>query len=445
MSAKLNTLTYICSAFELQIWRHIIQEVAHNNGPSLKEQQLTKDDVPVLVDKCINFIYVHGSMSEGIYRKSGSENSITKLLNIFRTDAYAAQLTRREYNEHDVANALKRFMRDLPDRLLGKYTTSFISVSEMNDKKEKVAAYKDLLTRLSAIEYYTLRKMIGHLHFIQSLRQRNKMDVANLAIVWGPTLLQNRATENHYSQKEADVIIDLISLYKSLYQLSADEVAKEQIMLQVLQKYHEAAENLSDIAKKSGDLKVWITIDPNPEDENEEKQQVNVTLTPSKTVWDICKELAPKMKREAHKVTLTECILNKTLHRPLHYSEKAFDVVLKWSYWSEADRKNNILQLRPMKFMKEVERALKMLPVVSPNKELKFVDSKTKAFKSFTLELNDGKITVMRKDKSAVINVREIDLTKIIAYLGCEKKRDFQQRWAITLIDDNVNNSTIVR
>lgn len=43
-----------------QIWRHIIQEVAHNNGPSLKEQQLTKDNVPVLVDKCINFIYTHG-------------------------------------------------------------------------------------------------------------------------------------------------------------------------------------------------------------------------------------------------------------------------------------------------------------------------------------------------------------------------------------------------
>lgn len=384
-------------------------------------------------------------MSEGIYRKSGSENSITKLLNLFRTDAYTAQITRREYNEHDVANALKRFMRDLPDRLLGKYTSSFISVSEMNDKKEKISAYKELLTRLSAIEYFTLRKLIGHLHFIQSLRQHNKMDVANLAIVWGPTLLQNRTMENHYSQKEADVVIDLISLYKSLYQLSADEVAKEQIMVTVLQKYHAAAENLSDLAKKSGDLKVWITIDPNPDDEDEEKQQVNVTLTPNKTVWDICKELAPKMKREAFTVTLTECILNKTLHRPLHYSEKVFDIVLKWSYWSEADRKNNYLRLRPMKFMKEVERALKMLPIVSPNKELKFADSKSKSFKSYTLELNDGKITVMRKDKSAVIKVREIDLTKIIAYLGCEKKRDFQQRWAITLIDDNTSNSTIVR
>lgn len=39
-------------------------EVAHNNGPSLKEQQLTKDDVAVLVDKCVNFVYAHGESNQ---------------------------------------------------------------------------------------------------------------------------------------------------------------------------------------------------------------------------------------------------------------------------------------------------------------------------------------------------------------------------------------------
>lgn len=68
-------------------------------------------------------------MSEGIYRKSGSENSINKLLKLFRTDAFSVQITRTDYNEHDVSNVLKRFMRDLPERLLGKYAASFISVT----------------------------------------------------------------------------------------------------------------------------------------------------------------------------------------------------------------------------------------------------------------------------------------------------------------------------
>lgn len=428
---------------ETKIWRHIIKEVAHNNGPSLKEQQLTKDDVPVLVDKCINFVYAHGSMSEGVYRKSGSENSIQKLLTLFRIDAFSVQITRSEYNEHDVANALKRFMRDLPDRLLGKYSASFVSVAEMKVKAEKIVAYKELLMRLPSIEFHTLRKIIGHLNFIHSQKTRNKMGVDNLAIVWGPTLLENKQSQNEiqFSQKEADVVVDLILLYRNLYQLTPDEMAKEKIMLKVLQKYHAAAENLSDSVKQSGDLKVWITIDSNPENEQEEKRQINVTLTPTKTVYDVCKELSPKIKKQAFQVTLNEVILNGDLKRPLHYTEKVFDIVLKWSYWPESDRKNNFLQLQPMKYLKDIERALKNLPIVSPNKELKFADNKTKSFKSYTLELNDGCITVMKKEKSAIIKVRDIDLRRTIAYLGCERKRDFQSRWAITLIEnDGVKN-----
>lgn len=386
-------------------------------------------------------------MSEGIYRKSGSENSIQKLLKKFRSDAYTTQIIRSEYNEHDVANALKRFMRDLPDRLLGRYTVSLVSVSQMKEIRDKIEAYKELLTRLPSIEYHTLRKLLGHLHFIQTQKSQNKMDFANLAIVWGPTLLQEQQidTNQQYSQSSANVLIDLIKFYKNLYALSPEEISKEQLMLAVLQKYHAAAENLTDSMKKSGDLKVWITVDGNPDDETEEKLQINVTLTPTKTVNDICKELAPKINRESFAVTLSEIILNDTLQRPLNHGEKVFDIVLKWSYWPEADRKNNYLRLTPIKFMKEVERALKVLPSVTPNKELKFADCKTKSLKSFVLELTDHKITVMKKEKSTIVKLREIDLMQTTAYLGCEKKRDFQLRWAITLIENDTTNKTNVK
>lgn len=129
-------------------------------------------------------------MSEGIYRKSGSENSIQRLLQLFRADAFSVQLTRSEYSEHDVANALKRFMRDLPETMLGRHAASFISISSMQSTADKLIPYKELLARLPVIEYQTLRKLIGHLHFIQSQSARNKMHAENLAIVWGPTLLE---------------------------------------------------------------------------------------------------------------------------------------------------------------------------------------------------------------------------------------------------------------
>lgn len=100
-------------------------------------------------------------------------------------------------------------------------------------------------------------------------------------------------------------------------------------MLQVLRKYHEAAENLSDSVKKSGDLRVWITLDKNPIDTFEEKPQACISLTPLKTVYEVCKELCHKIDLEVHKVTLHEVIFNQELERPMHYNEKTLDTVLR--------------------------------------------------------------------------------------------------------------------
>lgn len=57
-------------------------------------------------------------MSEGIYRRAGAATIVNEILTHFRKDAWCVQLTREKYNEHDVATALKRFFRDLPEPLL---------------------------------------------------------------------------------------------------------------------------------------------------------------------------------------------------------------------------------------------------------------------------------------------------------------------------------------
>lgn len=45
---------------ETKIWSVVINDEAHTNGNSLRHQQLTKDNVPVFIDKCINFVYTNG-------------------------------------------------------------------------------------------------------------------------------------------------------------------------------------------------------------------------------------------------------------------------------------------------------------------------------------------------------------------------------------------------
>lgn len=45
---------------ETKNWNFVIRDEAYANGTQLCHQQLTKDSVPVLIDKCINFVYTHG-------------------------------------------------------------------------------------------------------------------------------------------------------------------------------------------------------------------------------------------------------------------------------------------------------------------------------------------------------------------------------------------------
>jgi len=45
---------------EISKWQYIIKAETVNNSPHLKDQQLSNDQVPIIVDKCIKFIYAHG-------------------------------------------------------------------------------------------------------------------------------------------------------------------------------------------------------------------------------------------------------------------------------------------------------------------------------------------------------------------------------------------------
>ena len=50
-------------------WKVMLESVAFNNsGGMLSELQLTRDDIPVIVEQCVNFVFRHGCMTEGIYR-----------------------------------------------------------------------------------------------------------------------------------------------------------------------------------------------------------------------------------------------------------------------------------------------------------------------------------------------------------------------------------------
>ena len=127
---------------ECSVLKNWIESAVFNNGDTLDQQQLTKDGIPVIVDKCIKFVYSQGCLTQGIYRIAGVNKRISILLEDFRKNAWSVALSRESYSEHDVANVLKRFMRTLKEPLLTQNLRSdFIEASKIEDTEHKLERY----------------------------------------------------------------------------------------------------------------------------------------------------------------------------------------------------------------------------------------------------------------------------------------------------------------
>lgn len=420
------------TARETKVWCHIIKLEAHSNGANLDQQQLTKNDIPVIVEKCINYIYAHGSMTEGIYRRAGSGSLVSEILTKFGKDAFAVQLTNDLCTEYEVGTALKRFFRDLPEPLLGSNQRQYLyEVSKHLDVDEKVRMYKAALDQLPSISYKTTRKLLGHLHFISSQSAKNLMSVENLASIWGPTLMHSEYKEDasstsHDHQRDTEVVEQLIKYYRHVFPEDPGELEKEQHMLKVLEKYSKSPQGVTK--KSAGDLRIWIFMD------NKEGKSFNVAIGPNKTAYEVCLELCGNIKLPVHEVVLEEIVLNDRLSRLIHHEEKVLNVVLKWGYWDEADRKDNYLTITPLsKYWEFIIE--KPLPVSG---ELKYADNKSKLFKLLTFQFSQGKLAYF-KDKTGEILLHSWNVEDIIWYLGHESKRNPQSRWTITFIELNTH------
>ncbi|XP_043517940.1 uncharacterized protein LOC122532867 isoform X2 [Frieseomelitta varia] len=409
-------------------WRHALYQAATTCGPALEQQQLTQDNVPVILDKCINFIYVHGIMSKGIYRQNGSNSAVVKLLKAFRRDAWSTQITRSAYTEHDVATVLRRFLRDLPNPLFPPDIHDRLCLtSETVNENERVSAYRKLLSTLTPVPAATLRRILAHLHCLSQQSSKNLMTGENLSAIWGPTLMhagENSAEE--WNRSETRVIGDLIKLYPKLYQLTAADLAKEAKILEVLEKHHGSNNGLR--GAPSGDLKIWIYIF------SRDGECVNVTIGPQKTAFDVCQELAEKTNMLAHELCLEEYTLSGALERPLHYKERVLEAVARWGYWDPEDRKDNVLILNKDRLYKDIAPLMK--PPMTTSGELKFADTKSKNFKNYLFEFSQAKLYCY-KDRVCANVLYEWKVEDIIWYLGHEPKRNPQTGWSITFIAKN--------
>jgi RalA-binding protein 1 len=163
----------------------LAEAVRHNSPTDVRVP------LPAVVYRCIQYLDAkNASFEEGIFRLSGSNVVIKQLRERFNTEGDINLVTDEAfYDIHAVASLLKLYLRELPTTILTRdLHLEFMSVTEMTNPKDKVAALNTLVQRLPLANATLLKYLIAFLIKIINNADVNKMTVRNVGIVFSPTL-----------------------------------------------------------------------------------------------------------------------------------------------------------------------------------------------------------------------------------------------------------------
>uniref|UniRef100_A0A8C5SNK0 Rho GTPase-activating protein 24 n=1 Tax=Laticauda laticaudata TaxID=8630 RepID=A0A8C5SNK0_LATLA len=155
------------------------------------EQRFGQHLVPILVEKCADFIRKKGLDEEGIFRLPGQDNLVKKLRDAF--DAGERPSFDPDTDVHTVASLFKLYLRELPEPIIpwSQYE-DFLLCGQllMSDEGKGYPQLVKQLAHLPPDNYNLLSYICRFLHEVQQSSDTNKMSVENLATVFGVNLIR---------------------------------------------------------------------------------------------------------------------------------------------------------------------------------------------------------------------------------------------------------------
>jgi len=171
-------------------------------GISLEEMQQKdnrKERIP-FVQQCIRALKQKGIEEEGIFRISGSPSEI----DIVQLSFQSTGEIQAEHSPHAVASAVKKFLRELPESLI-PYEHQFNLFDALLSPAEtvKTASLKRCMNDLPKLNKSILKSLILFLKELSKHSEKNKMNITNLSIIFGPMLMK----EGEESDNKSSVVL----------------------------------------------------------------------------------------------------------------------------------------------------------------------------------------------------------------------------------------------
>ncbi|XP_026132312.1 rho GTPase-activating protein 10-like [Carassius auratus] len=184
---------------DYRFWMHAMggkESMQYLNRTHSRERGIDAqlDDVGIsFVKNSINAIETRGINDQGLYRVVGVNSKVQKLLSLM-IDEKSNEIDLAASEDWDVktiTSALKLYLRSLPEPLMTyKLYKEFIIPAKSATPESRVQAIHCLVHKLPERNRLVLSLITKHLANVAAHSKQNLMTVANLGVVFGPTLMR---------------------------------------------------------------------------------------------------------------------------------------------------------------------------------------------------------------------------------------------------------------
>ncbi|NXD59896.1 ARAP3 protein, partial [Corvus moneduloides] len=406
-------------------WYGDIQASAGGRGNALRDQQLSRGDIPIIVDSCIAFITQYGLRHEGIYRKNGAKSRIKVLMEEFRRDARNVKLRISDNFIEDVTDVLKRFFRELEDPIFTlELHPQWKEAAEIPSKPQRLERYKELIHRLPRLNHKTLAALIGHLYRVQKCADLNQMSTKNLSLLFAPSLFQTDGKGEH----EVKVMEDLIDNYVSIFNIDEDQVSQMDLENSLITTWKDTQ------LSQAGDLIIEVYLEQKVPD-----CCVTLKVSPSMTAEELTNQVL-EMRNVAASLDIWltfEALENGELERPLHPKEKVLEQALQWCKLPEPSTAYLLVRKVPIGegscLFTGAKRETPKCGLLKCREEPpKLLGNK---FQERYFVIRDQRLLLLKEKRSAKPE-REWPLDAAKVYMGIRKKLKPPAQWGFTLTLD---------
>ncbi|XP_038054496.1 SLIT-ROBO Rho GTPase-activating protein 1-like isoform X2 [Patiria miniata] len=161
-------------------------------GGNLQEYlEITGRDIPTVVQSCVECVSLYGLHHMGIFRMPGAHQEIAEMREAFEKGEDPFESLDEKADINLVASVLKLYFRELPEPLFPTtFFPQFMECAKNYRDADRIPELNRLVNELPISVMIVMRYLFAFLKRLAQYSDENMMDSHNLAVCFGPTLIQ---------------------------------------------------------------------------------------------------------------------------------------------------------------------------------------------------------------------------------------------------------------